>query len=77
LAGDDPDLDTMNTENDSEKKKKAEQRTLHRMAKVHDSLEMWQDIEILGANQKESRTQNMQMTAVGSSSDTEEIVKAS
>jgi len=41
LAGADPDLDTMNTENDTEMKKEAEERTLHWMANVHDILEMW------------------------------------
>jgi hypothetical protein len=40
LAGTDPELDTTNTENDSEMKKEAEERTLHRMAKIHDFLEM-------------------------------------
>jgi len=42
LAGTYPDLDTMNTENDSETKKEAEEKKLHRMAKVQDFLEMWQ-----------------------------------
>jgi len=77
LAGTDPELDTMNTENDSEMKKEAEERKLHRMAKVHDFLEMWQGSQNLRATQKESRAQNKQMTAMGYISDTEEIVKAS
>jgi len=77
LAGTDPELDTMNTENDSEMKKEAEKRTLHRMAKVHNFLEMWQGSQNLRATQKESRAQNRQMTAVGYTSDTDEIVKAS
>jgi hypothetical protein len=42
LAGTDPELDTMNTENDSEMKKEAEELKLHRMGKVHDLLELWQ-----------------------------------
>jgi len=42
LAGTDPELDTMNTENDSEMKKEAEERKLHRMAKVLNFLEIWQ-----------------------------------
>jgi hypothetical protein len=67
----------MNTENDSEMKKEAEERKLHRMAKVHDFLEMWQGSQNLRATQKESRAQNKQMTAVGYISDTEEIVKSS
>jgi len=41
LAGTDLELDTTNTENDLEMKKEAEERKLHRMAKVHDFLEMW------------------------------------
>jgi len=77
LAGTDPELHTTNTENDSEIKKEAEEMMLHRMAKVHDFLEMWQGIENLRATQKESRAQNKQMTAVGYISDTEEILKAS
>jgi len=77
LAGTDPQLDNANTENDLEMKKEAEERQLHRMAKVHVFLEMWQGCQNLGATQKESRAQNEQMTAVGYISDTEEIVKAS
>jgi len=77
LAGTDPELDTTNTENDSEMKKEAEEQKLHTMAKVHDFLEMWQGSQSLCATQKESRAQNKQMTAVEYISDTEEIVKAS
>jgi len=77
LAGTDPELDTTNTENHSEMKKEAEERKLHRMAKVHDFLEMWQGSQNLRATQKVSWAQNKQMTAVGYISDTEEIVKAS
>jgi hypothetical protein len=58
-------------------KKEAEERKLHRMAKVHDVLGMWQGSQNLRATQKESRAQNNHMTAVGYISDTEEIVKAS
>jgi len=76
LAGADPELDTMNTENNSEKKKEAEEMKLHRMAKVHDFLEMWQGSQNQCAAQKESRAQNMQITAMGYISDMEEIVKA-
>jgi len=77
LAGTDPELDTMSTESDSEMKKEAEERKLHRMAKVHDFLEMWQGCQNLRATQKESRAQHKQMTAVGYISDTAEIVKSS
>jgi len=58
-------------------KKEAEETKLHRMAKVHDFLEMWQGSQNLHATQKEDRTQNKQMTTVGYISDTEEIIKES
>jgi len=58
-------------------KKEAEERILHRMAKVHDILEMWQGSQNLRATQKESRAQTKQMTAVGYILDTEDIVKPS
>jgi hypothetical protein len=77
LAGTNPELDTMNTDNFSEMKKEAEASKLHRMAKVHDFLEMWQGSQYLRATQKKSRAQIKQMTAIGYISDTEEIVKAS
>ena len=76
LAGDDPVLDWLETDNDLELKREVEERTLHRMAKVHDFLEMWQGSQNLRNTQKESRTQNKQMTAVEDISDTEENVKA-
>jgi hypothetical protein len=57
LAGTDPELDTTNTENDSEMKKEVEERTLHRMAKIHDFLEMWQGSQNLRVTQKESHAQ--------------------
>ena len=69
-------MNTTNTENDSEMKKEAEERKLHRMAKVHNFLKMWQGSQNIRATQKESRAQNKQMTAVGYVSDTEEIIKA-
>jgi hypothetical protein len=77
LAGTDPELDTTNTQNNSEKKKAVEERKLHRLAKVHDFVEMWQGNQYLRAAQKESHTKNKQITAVGYISDMEEIVKAS
>jgi hypothetical protein len=36
---------------------------LHRMARVHDFLEMWQGSQILRTSQKESRAPKKQMTA--------------
>jgi len=77
LAGTDPELGTPNTENNSQMKKEAEKRKLHRIAKVHDFLEMWQGSQNLCATQKETRAQDKQMTTIGYISDTEEIIKAS
>jgi hypothetical protein len=77
LAVTDPELGTRITENNSKMKNEVEERKLHRMAKVHNWLEMWQGSQNLRSTQKESRTQEKQMTAVGYISDTEEIIKAS
>jgi len=66
----------MNAEHNSEMKKEAEERKLHRIAKVHNFLEMWQGCQTVCATQKESRAQNKLITAVGHISDTEELVKA-
>jgi len=77
LAGDNPVLDPSSTDNDMQMKRKAEEKKLHRMAKVYGFLEMWQGSQTLRATQKKSHTQNKQMTARGYISDTEEIVKAS
>jgi len=77
LAGDNPIWNPDSTDNDMEMKRAAEEKMLHRMAKVHDFLEMWQGSQTLRGTQKESCAQNKQMTAVGYISDTEEIVKAS
>jgi hypothetical protein len=54
-----------------------EEKKLHRMAKVHDFLEMWQGSQNLRATQKETSAQIKQMTTVGYILDTDEIVKAS
>jgi hypothetical protein len=64
----------MSTEPNLELKKEAEERTLHRMAKVHDFLDMWQGSQNLHATQVESRPQNKQMSAIGYLSDIEDIV---
>jgi hypothetical protein len=47
------------------------------MAKVYDILEMWQGSQNLRTTQRELRTENKQMSAVGYISDTEEIVNSS
>jgi len=57
LAGDCTALDTTETENDLELKKAVEESKLHRMAKVHDFLEMWQDSQTLCSTHKESCSQ--------------------
>jgi hypothetical protein len=77
LVGDNPVLDSDSTDYDMEMKRGAEEKKLHRMAKVHDFFEMWQGSQTLRATQKESHSENQQMTAIGYISDTEEIVKAS
>jgi len=58
-------------------KKEADEWKLHRMAKIHNILEMWQGSLNLHATQRKSRARNKHMTAVVSISDTEEILKAS
>jgi len=77
LAGNYPVLDRSESDNHSELKREAEERKLHRMAKVHDLLEIWQGSQHLLTAQKESPSQNKQMTAVGYISDTEESVVGS
>jgi hypothetical protein len=54
LAVTDPELVTINRQNNSEMKKEAVERKLHRMAKVHDILAMWQGSQNLHATPKES-----------------------
>jgi len=77
LAGSDTVLDRSETDTNLELRTEAEERKLHRMAKVHDLLGMWQGSQNLRTTQRESRAQNKQMTAIGYISDTEESVKAS
>jgi hypothetical protein len=77
LAGTYPELDTSNTEKHREMKKEAEERTLHRMTKVYDILEIWQGGQNIHATHKESCAQTKQMTAVGYILNMEQIVKAS
>jgi len=69
-------FDTTETENDLGLKKDVVQSTLHRMAKAHNLIEMWQGSQTLCALQKKARHQNKQMTAIGCISDMEVIVKA-
>jgi phosphate starvation-inducible protein PhoH len=77
LTGTDPELDTMNRENDSERKEEVEERKFPRMAKVYHVLGKWQGSYNLRSTQKESRVQNKQMTTIEYILDTAEIVKAS
>jgi len=58
-------------------KREAEERELHRMAKVHKFLALWLGSQNLHPTQNKSCTQNNQMTAVGCISKMEECVKAS
>jgi len=57
LAGADPELVTMNTENNSEMEKEVEERKLHRMAKVHNFVARWQGSQNLRVTQKEPLVQ--------------------
>jgi len=66
-----------NPENNLQMKWLVEERKLHGMAKVDHFLEIWGGSQGLSATQKESRTQNTQMAAVGYILDTQEIVKVS
>jgi len=58
LAGCDPLVDTTITETDSEMNKEVAEREFHRMANVHDLLEMWQGSQNLCNTQKESHAHN-------------------
>jgi hypothetical protein len=58
-------LDTINTENDTEMKKEAEEWNLHRLAMVHDFWEMWQGSQNLRGTQKDSQAETMEITTVG------------
>jgi len=53
-AGDYTALDTTDNENDLQLKKAVEERTLHRLAKAHDFMEVWQWSQNLRATQMES-----------------------
>jgi len=54
-AGHDPVLDRSETDHHLKGKRAAEERKLHRMAKVHAFLEMWQGSQNLRTTEKESR----------------------
>ena len=77
LAGYNPVLKPNSTNNHVEMKREVEEKQLHRMAKVHHVLEMWQGSQNLRATQTESHAQNKQMTPIGYISDTAEIFKES
>ena len=76
LTADDPALHTTNTKNILELKREVEDRKLHRMAKVHNILQIWQGSQILCTTQMKSCAQNTQMTAIEYISGTNEKVKA-
>jgi hypothetical protein len=76
FAGEDPELHPTSVYKDMELKTEAEQKMLHRMAKVDDCWEMSQGSQNLQAIQKQFFTQNKQMTAIEHISVTEEIIKA-
>jgi hypothetical protein len=77
FAGADPDLNTTNTENNTEMKNDTEESLFHRIAKVHHILEMWQSSQKICVTQKNSHAQNNNMTAVAYLSHMEEVLKES
>jgi len=77
LANDEPAFNTTNTDDDLEMIREVICRILQGMAKVCHCLEIWQHSQNLHAIQKESRAHNVQLTAVGYISNTEDIVKLS
>jgi len=77
FAGDDPAFHRSETDNHLELKREAEERKSHRMAKVHDFLEMWHGSQNQRTTQKELCAHNKEMTAIEYISDMEESVKAS
>jgi hypothetical protein len=77
FAGDDLAVDLTNPQNKLEIKIEPEEKRLHKWAKVHDVLEIWQGSQNQQSTQKYSCTQIKPMTATEYISDTEEIAKAS
>jgi hypothetical protein len=77
MAGDDPPLHIMAPETKLKLKEEAEERQLHRLAKIHDCLEMRQGSQTLQAAQKESPAPITQMTAIGYIVGAEEMLKLS
>jgi hypothetical protein len=75
LVGNDPASDTTNTKDNMDMMRGEEESKLHRMAKVHDSVEMWQASQNLLGLQQKSHAQNKQTTAIDYISDTEEIIE--
>jgi len=77
FEGNHPELNLTETQNALEVQLEVEESTLHTTPKVHNFFETWQGSHNPCTTQKESCTQNRQMTAIKSISGTEEIVKAS
>jgi hypothetical protein len=76
LAGDIPITHPLDPHNDAEIMLEDQENRLHRMAKVHNFLEIWQGSENLHSTQKAACVQHLQMTAMGYISDVEETVKS-
>jgi hypothetical protein len=71
MGGNNLTLDTMKLEYHIELNRKAKERTLLRLAKVHDILAMWQWSQNLHATMMEFHSQNGLMTAIAYCSNTE------
>jgi hypothetical protein len=67
----------MHTKNDLALMREVEERKLHKMATVDHILVMWHCSQNLHATQQDSRTQIMQLSAIGYISDIGDISKAS
>jgi hypothetical protein len=70
-------LDAPDSEYDKELKREIEERTLHRMAKIQNVVEMWKGCQHLHDTLTESHTEDTRMTAIGYILDAEEIVTTS
>jgi hypothetical protein len=64
MAGAEPELNTIKTENDSEMNEAVKRRKLHRLAKVHHLLATWLSNQYLRATLKSSHAAYKQMSAV-------------
>ena len=75
LAGNEPVLDAVQSQNEVEMYDVAEQTTLHSMAKIDNLGNMWFGSQSLGHAQEESSPKQKHLTAIGYIVDLRDIVK--